>query len=59
MDMLHGTEIHIENKPISKHFFIYIWIMYATVCMTKNCFGSAMAAIVADGVCHKVPYFRI
>ena len=53
MDMLHGTDIHLENKPISKHFFIYIWILYATVCMTKNCFGSAMAAIVAEGVLTK------
>lgn len=53
MDMLHGTNIYLENKPISKHFFIYIWIMYATVHMTKNCFGSAMAAIVAEGALTK------
>ena len=53
MDMLHGTNIHLENKSKSKHFFIYIWIMYATVYMTRNCFNAAMANIVADGVLTK------
>lgn len=50
MDTLHDINIHLENKKESRHFFVFIWIMYALVYMTKNCFSSAMASIVAEGV---------
>lgn len=50
MDTLHDINIHLENKKESRHFFIFLWIMYALVYMTKNCFSSAMASIVAEGV---------
>ena len=36
------------NKKISRNFFWMIWLMYAVVCMTKNCYSGAMAAIVSD-----------
>ncbi len=41
--------IHLENKKVSIHFFWFIWILYAVVSMTKNCFSAAMADIVAEG----------
>ena len=50
MKLLSDTNIHLENKKESRYFFIFIWIMYAMVYMTKNCFSSAMASIVAEGV---------
>ncbi len=50
MDTLHDINIHLENKKESRHFFVFLWIMYALVYMTKNCFSSAMASIVAEGV---------
>lgn len=30
-------------------FFVFIWIMYAMVYMTKSCFSGALASIVAEG----------
>lgn len=50
MDMLHEPDIYMASPKRSRHFFIYIWIMYAMVYMTRNCFSSAMAQIVAQGV---------
>ena len=45
--------IHLENKGVSRRFFIYLFLMYALVYMTKNCFNGALADIVADGVLTK------
>ena len=45
--------IHLENKTVSRHFFLFIFMMYAIVYMTKNCFSGALADIVADGVLTK------
>jgi len=47
------VNIHLENRSISRHFFWYLWIMYAIVCMTKNCYGGAMASIVEEGILTK------
>ena len=41
--------IHFENKRASRIFFVFIWLMYALVYMTKNCFSGALASIVAEG----------
>ena len=42
--------IHLENKKVSMHFFWFMWLIYAVVSMTKNCFSAAMAGIVANGI---------
>lgn len=47
------VNIHLESKKMSRHFFLFIWIMYAVVCMTKNCYNGALASIVAEGVLTK------
>lgn len=47
------VNIHLEDKKRSRHFFWFLWIMYAVVCMTKNCYGGAMASIVSEGVMSK------
>lgn len=47
------VNIHLENKSISRHFFLFIWIMYAVVSMTKNCYNGAMASIVSEGILTK------
>ena len=44
---------HLTDHKTSLILFIYIWIMYAIVYWTKNCFSGAMAAIVADGIMTK------
>lgn len=49
MNLLSDTNIHLENKRASRVFFIYVWVMYAIVYMTKNCFSGALAAIVDSG----------
>ena len=53
MVILEKVNIHLENKTISRSFFVFIWMMYAVVYMTKNCFGAAMAQIVSEGILTK------
>ena len=45
--------MHLENKSVSKKFFWTLWIMYAVVYMTKNCYSAAMTSIVNEGVLTK------
>ena len=47
--LLSDTNIHLENKRLSRIFFIFLLIMYALVYMTKNCFTGALSKIVAEG----------
>ncbi len=53
MDVMKDINIHLENQKESRHFFWFLWIMYAFVYMTKNCFSSALAPIVAEGILTK------
>lgn len=53
MVIMDKVNIHLENRLKSRDFFIFLWLMYSIVCMTKNCFGSAMAQIVSEGVLTK------
>lgn len=50
MDLMADVNIHFEDKKESRSFFIFICIMYSVVFMTKNCFSSAMASIVSEGI---------
>lgn len=47
------VNIHLEDRKRSRHFFGFLWILYAVVCMTKNCYAGALASIVAEGVLTK------
>ena len=49
----HDVNIHLEDRSESRHFFGFIWLMYAVVCMTKNCFNASLASIVAEGILTK------
>ena len=49
MKLMSDINIHFENKRASRIFFAFIWLMYALVYMTKNCFSGALSAIVAEG----------
>ncbi len=49
MNLMSDINIHLENKKASRGFFVFLWLMYATVYMTKNCFSGALAAIVDEG----------
>lgn len=53
MNAFKDTNIHLENKRKSRLFFAFLFLLYGLVYMTKNCFGSALADIVADGVLTK------
>ena len=53
IDIEHDVNIHLENRLESRHFFWFIWVMYAVVYMTKNCFNAALASIVAEGLLSK------
>jgi len=48
-----NVNIHLENKEVSRKFFWFIFLTYALVCMTKNCYNGAMASIVSQGVLTK------
>ena len=47
------NHVHLENRRISRQFLAIIWIEYALIYMTKNCFSAAMASIVYEGVLTK------
>ncbi len=49
MHFLKDPGVHLENKRISRMLFVFIWITYALVYMTKSCFSGALAAIVDEG----------
>lgn len=53
IDIEHDVNIHLENRKESRFFFAFIWILYALVCMTKNCYNGAMAGIVEAGILTK------
>lgn len=44
---------YLESKSLSIIFFLFIFLLYAVVYMTKNMFSSAMAMIVEEGVMTK------
>lgn len=44
---------YLANRKLSIIFFIFIWVLYSTVYMTKNCYSAAMADIVNDGIMTK------
>lgn len=48
-----GVHMHLEDKKVSRNFFWMLWIMYAVVYMTKNCYSAAMASIVNEGILTK------
>ncbi|MBR3967398.1 MAG: MFS transporter [Clostridia bacterium] len=47
--LLSDTNIHLENKSVSRLFFVFLWLMYALVYMTKSCFAGALSKIVDEG----------
>ncbi len=47
------NKMHINDHKTSFRLFIYVWLMYAVVYMTKNCFSGAMASIVSEGIMTK------
>jgi len=49
MNLLKDTSVHLENRHISRIFFVFIWTSYALVYMTKSAFSGALSAIVAEG----------
>ena len=49
MKIMSDINIHLEDKRESRHFFVFLWLMYAVVYMTKNCFSGALSAIVEEG----------
>ena len=53
IDIEHDVNIHLENRLESRLFFWFIWMLYAVVMMTKNCFNAALASIVAEGILTK------
>ncbi len=48
-----GVHMHLENKKISRHFFLFLFVMYSIVYMTKNSFTAALTSIVAEGIMTK------
>ena len=49
MNLLKDTKVHLESRHYSRIFFVFIWIAYALVYMTKSCFSGALSSIVAEG----------
>lgn len=53
MKTLKLTHFHITSLRASRLFFVFVWLLYALICMTKSSFASAMATLVAEGVLTK------
>jgi sugar phosphate permease len=53
IDIERDVNIHLENKKVSRTFFWFLWVTYAVVCMTKNCYNGSLANIVSEGVLTK------
>lgn len=53
IDIDKNVNIHLESKTVSRHFFVFLWLMYAFVNMTKNAYSGSMADIVTEGVLTK------
>lgn len=51
--ILKDVNVHLENRKKSRHFFAFLWLMYAIIHMTKNSFGTAMASIISEGILTK------
>lgn len=49
MKLLSDVNVHLENKRVSRVFFVFLWFLYALVCMTKNGFSGALSAIREEG----------
>lgn len=47
------TQKYLDSKKLSIVLFVFMFVMYATVYMTKNMFSAAMAVIVENGVMTK------
>ena len=47
------VNVHLESKKISRHFFVFLWLMYTAVYMTKSSFNGALASIVSEGILTK------
>lgn len=48
-----SIRMHISDDRISILFFLFLAFLYSVVAMTKNCFSSALAAIVSEGIMKK------
>ncbi len=48
-----SIRMHIDDDRTSMLFFLFLSLVYSVVAMTKNCFSSSLAAIVAEGVMKK------
>lgn len=44
-----ATQRHLKNEKLSIVMFVFLFLLYAVVYMTKNMFTSAMAVIVEEG----------
>ena len=53
IDIERDVNIHLENKKVSRRFFWFLWVLYAVVGMTKNCYNGSLANIVSEGVLTK------
>jgi len=49
MHLMKDVNVHLESKRMSRIFFVFLWFLYALVCMTKNGFSGALSAIRAEG----------
>ena len=40
----------LENEKKSLFLFVFVWILYAIIYMTKMCYSAAIASIVSEGI---------
>ncbi len=45
--------MQLTDHRATVFLFLFIWVMYAVVYMTKNCYSAAMASIVNEGIMTK------
>ena len=53
IDLEKDINVHFEDRQKSRAFFAFLWILYAVVYLTKNCFNGALSSIVTEGLMTK------
>lgn len=47
------VNVHFEDREKSRIFYVFLWLLYAIVFLTKNCFNGALSDIVTEGLMTK------
>ena len=53
IDLGRDINVHFEDRRRSRIFYLFLWLLYSFVFLTKNCFNGALSNIVTEGLMTK------